>query len=286
MTSPTPFVDRALARRLEHAEASAGVSFVEARMALEPKLGATWINGHGAFAMFDGAGSPVSQTFGLGLDGEVTADDLEALEAFFLSRQSDVNHEVCPLAGVSLFSLLSSRGYTPIELTSVMFRSIDGEALDPGGSPPVLRAAQNPTLTVRQISVDESEMFGITAARGWSELPEVRAFLEGFGRVMATRSASPCFVAELDGHPIATGVLAMSNGVALLAGAATVPEYRRQGAQLALLDARLRFAVSESCDLAMMCAAPGSASQRNAERHGFRIAYTRIKWCKRFVGLP
>ena len=28
----------------------------------------------------------------------------------------------------------------------------------------------------------------------------------------------------------------------------------------------------------MMGAAPGSSSQRNAERHGFRIAYTRIKW--------
>jgi hypothetical protein len=28
----------------------------------------------------------------------------------------------------------------------------------------------------------------------------------------------------------------------------------------------------------MMCAQPGSASQRNAERHGFRIAYTRTKW--------
>jgi len=28
----------------------------------------------------------------------------------------------------------------------------------------------------------------------------------------------------------------------------------------------------------MMCAAPGSASQRNAERQGFRIAYTRTKW--------
>jgi hypothetical protein len=27
-----------------------------------------------------------------------------------------------------------------------------------------------------------------------------------------------------------------------------------------------------------MCAAPGRASQRNAERQGFRIAYTRIKW--------
>jgi hypothetical protein len=28
----------------------------------------------------------------------------------------------------------------------------------------------------------------------------------------------------------------------------------------------------------MMGALPGSASQRNAERNGFRIAYTRIKW--------
>jgi hypothetical protein len=31
----------------------------------------------------------------------------------------------------------------------------------------------------------------------------------------------------------------------------------------------------------MMCAQPGSASQRNAERQGFRIAYTRIKWRQR-----
>jgi GNAT superfamily N-acetyltransferase len=67
-------------------------------------------------------------------------------------------------------------------------------------------------------------------------------------------------------------------GVALLAGASTVPEHRKRGAQLALLDARLRYAAEHGCDLAMMGAAPGSASQRNAERHGFRIAYTRIKW--------
>jgi hypothetical protein len=28
----------------------------------------------------------------------------------------------------------------------------------------------------------------------------------------------------------------------------------------------------------MMGAAPGSVSQRNAEKNGFRIAYTRTKW--------
>lgn len=68
------------------------------------------------------------------------------------------------------------------------------------------------------------------------------------------------------------------DGVGLLAGASTVPEGRRQGAQLALLDWRLRQLAAQGCDLAMICAAPGSASQRNAGRNGFRIAYTRTKW--------
>jgi hypothetical protein len=70
----------------------------------------------------------------------------------------------------------------------------------------------------------------------------------------------------------------MSEGVALLAGASTIPGKRKLGAQLALLDVRLRAGAEQGCDLAMMCAQPGSASQRNAERHGFRIAYTRTKW--------
>jgi len=38
------------------------------------------------------------------------------------------------------------------------------------------------------------------------------------------------------------------------------------------------YAYDQGCDLAMMVAQPGSDSQRNAERKGFRIAYTRIKW--------
>jgi len=94
-------------------------------------------------------------------------------------------------------------------------------------------------------------------------------------RAEATSSAR--FV-ELRGRPIATAALAIHDGVAHFAGASTIPEGRRQGAQLALLDARMRYAAQRGCDLALMGAAPGCGSQRNAERHGFRIAYTRIKW--------
>ena len=40
----------------------------------------------------------------------------------------------------------------------------------------------------------------------------------------------------------------------------------------------MRYAFDHGCDLAMMVAEAGSNSQRNAERKGFRIAYTRTKW--------
>jgi hypothetical protein len=48
--------------------------------------------------------------------------------------------------------------------------------------------------------------------------------------------------------------------------------------QTALLKTRLGFAAEMGCNVAVMGALPGSDSQRNAERQGFRIAYTRTKW--------
>jgi hypothetical protein len=134
----------------------------------------------------------------------------------------------------------------------------------------------NPELRVRTVARHEADWYGAIATRGWSEMPEVVPFIQGFAR--SSVEVATCFVAERHGEAIAAAALFMHEGVALLAGASTVPEGRRQGAQLALLDARLRTAAEQGCDLAMMVAAPGSASQRNAERNGFRVAYTRTKW--------
>jgi GNAT superfamily N-acetyltransferase len=57
-----------------------------------------------------------------------------------------------------------------------------------------------------------------------------------------------------------------------------MPELRRRGLQAALLEERMRYAFERGFDLAMMVAEAGSNSQRNAERKGFRVAYTRLKW--------
>ena len=54
--------DHSLACRLERTEALANARFVEARARLEPGSGAAWIEVTGAYAMYDGAHSPCTQT--------------------------------------------------------------------------------------------------------------------------------------------------------------------------------------------------------------------------------
>lgn len=264
-----PFADIELARRLERTEAQGNANFVEARAEAFPEVGAQWIEVAGAYAMFDGVGSPVTQTLGLGIFQPITSKDLDHLEQFFQSKGADVFHEVCPLADQSVFTLSKERGYEPVEFSNVLYRPISPDLR--------LHATRNERIKVRVTEKDEVNLWTETSFEGWSEFPEYADFFRELAQVHA-RSKGPSFLAELEGKPIATGALTIQGDVALLAGASTIPEARRQGAQLALLEDRLRYAAAQGCTVAMMVAQPGSGSQRNAERHGFRIAYTRTKW--------
>jgi hypothetical protein len=267
MLSEYPMTDLDLARRLEGAEARANLAFVEARAWLDPTVGAVHTRVGGVAAMYDGPESPLTQTFGLGVFGALEAADYDALERFFLDRAAAVHHEVSPLAGPETLEQLTGRGYVPVELSTVLVR------------PTAIPLEGRSRVAVREIEPEEGPVWCRTAGEGWGgESEELARFIEAFGQVMVRADGVHCFLAEIDGRPVATGVLSLGGDVALLAGASTVPPARRQGAQLALLAARLEFAAARGADLAMMVAQPGSASQRNAERQGFRTAYTRTKW--------
>jgi len=57
--------------------------------------------------------------------------------------------------------------------------------------------------------------------------------------------------------------------------AGTAPQFRRRGVQTALLGARVADATSAGCELALVTVQPGSRSQRNVQRRGFDLLYTR-----------
>jgi len=259
--------DLALAKRLERTEGHACAEFAIARRRLFPDCGSEWMECAGTYAVFDGIDSPITQTFGLGLFEELSGNALNTIERFFHERGAPVFHEVSPLVGVPALQLLCERGYRPVEVSSVMYQPVHVPAAGPQ------------EITVRVIGPHEAQVWNDISIRAWShDHPELAGFLGEMGAVWAAREYSPCFLAEIDGVPGASASLFAYEGVALFAGAATVAEMRRKGLQSALIRERMRYASEHGCDLAVMVAEAGSESQRNAERRGFRIAYTRTKW--------
>jgi GNAT superfamily N-acetyltransferase len=265
------FNDLTLARRLEATEAVSCAQFAVTRKSLFPNCRSEWTQIGGATVVFDGAQSPVTQTFGLGLFEPLTLATLTEIEAWFTARDAPIQHEICPLVGVEALDLLCARGYRPIEIASVLHQPVPEHSQPPAGT------------RVDLISPDQSELWAEISARAWSQLPsDSLEMFRDFGAITATRQKTPCFLAYANEagaqEPAAAAALSIYCGVALFIGAATVTEFRRRGLQSALLAERLRHAHAAGCDLAMMVAEAGGESQRNAERNGFRIAYTRIKW--------
>jgi hypothetical protein len=260
--------DIQLARRLERVEGHACIEFVEVRQRLFPESGAGWIECGGAYAAFDGPDSPITQTFGLGLFEHLRAATLDEIECFFFDRGAPVFHEVSPMAGVAALDLLCARNYHPIEISNVLYQPIM-EPLDKSNGP----------IRVRVVESEEMKLWTDISTKGWtSDHPELLEFFEQFSRLASARPHSVYFLAEFEGKPGAAALLYPHEGVALLGGAATIPELRHRGLQSALLRERMRYAFEHGCDVVSMAAEAGSESQRNAERNGFRIAYTRTKW--------
>lgn len=264
------FMDAEVSRRIERAEAAVNASFIDARARLYPGVDVTWTSVGGTYLLFDGVGSQMTQTFGLGLWDAADSEHLSSVEAFFAQRGADVVHEVSPLAGVAVSALLAERGYRPVEMATLLVRPLD-EGTEEAESPSALRA--------RVARPEEAATWIEASVAGWSADADIAAKIRDVATVAFSNPGLVSYLVESGGSPIATASLGIHEDVALLAGASTVAAERGRGAQRALLEARLAEARRRGCKMAVMGAEPGSGSQRNAERNGFRVAYTRTKWC-------
>src|SRR6266571_6093002 len=157
--NPDVRAPHSLACRLERAEAHANARFVEARARQVPGSGAQWIEIAGAYAMYAGARSPSTQTFGLGLFQMPAPADMDKIEAFFKDREAPVFHEISPLAGKDLLPVLNERGYRPVELTNVMYLPL-GDRVSAAIVP-------KEPLQVRVVNEEERDAWARTASKGW-----------------------------------------------------------------------------------------------------------------------
>ena len=262
------FVDLTLARRLEMITARSGRDCANSvRNAPSASVEIA-----GGIASFTGADSPITQAFGVGLGGPVSESELDELEDFFVSRGAPVTLELCPFIDGSLVDLLKQRPYRLEEFSNVLVRELSaGETFE----------RSRPGITVRPALTHEASLFTSIVMEGFAEqVPmseALRIVLESFFH----RTGSRCLLASADGELAGGAYVAADQSLAELYGAATRPGFRGRGVQTVLIADRLAWALEQGCDMATTTTQPGSISQRNFERAGFRVVYSRTKLVRR-----
>lgn len=222
----------------------------------------------GGIATFSGIDSPITQAFGVGLFGPVSEAELDQLEEFFFSRGAPVALELCPFIHPSLIDLLKSRPYRLEEFSNVLVREL---------RPREKITAPDSDLQIRAALTHEVTRYSEVVVEAFSEYIPISETLHRVIESFFRRPSGCCFLALAGDEIAAGGCISADQQLAELYGAATLLRFRRRGAQSALIAARLNWAVERECDLATTSTQPGSSSQRNYERAGFQVVYSRTK---------
>jgi ribosomal protein S18 acetylase RimI-like enzyme len=267
------FVDKALARRLESGEEMPQVEYARVFQKTRPEIGAAVEEICGGHMVFAGLGSPIGRATGAGLDRPFTAEDLQQVQHFYAAHRAPSQVDLCPMHGPEVFELFKERGYAIAELNNVLYRQLDvGEKFPPAPA----------GCEVRRSPIEEAQVTGAIVESAFFPDGAPQAF-RGLITPLYQMKQALAFAATVDGKLVAcgTGLVIPEHKVFALCGAGTLAEFRGRGLQTALLRARLGAAVEAGCEYAVLVTQGGTTSQRNAERLGFRVAYSKVTVIKK-----
>lgn len=252
-------------KKIEAAVARNLLDYVEAAQTVAPELGARCAGCAGGAAAFLGAGSPLTTVKGSGPN--ITEADIEAAEHFF--RQCGAGRavfELAPWISGETAQRFRSRGYEVAGSENVVVCVPPFASAAPRHPVVHVDSRDWPDLMLR--------MNGFPGAAQWRPLAEASAILPDAIRV-GVRDGDGAFIACAEVQPAA--------GVGLFGNDATISSARGRGAQTATIHERLRAATTLGFSCVAAEVAPGSTSERNYIRCGFRIAYTRACYARKIA---
>lgn len=247
-----------LCRRAEHRQARSIGALASEVAPLGPGIMAYEAPGHWA-----------NQACGLA-DAQVPAADLDRMVGFYVSRGIEPLIEVCSLAEPRLLAQLGARGFRARGFTHALARELPRD---------LSRAPVPEGVEIRLLDPHDP-------AEGDAFDAFVRVLTPEPGRVehLAARRAH-AFLATVGSEVAGMAHLDVDGPLAALYGAAVVPAFRRRGLHRALFEARMAFAADHGCTLAQVDGPPGGATERNARRLGFSLAYSKLELVRPGEGL-
>jgi ribosomal protein S18 acetylase RimI-like enzyme len=261
------FIDKVLARRFESCEEMPQVEYALVFQKTRPEIGAAAEEICGGHMIFAGLGSPIGRVTGAGLDRALTAQDLDRVEEFYRTHRAPSQVDLCPMHGPEMFEMLKDRGYAIAELNNVLYRKLETEEKFP---------AAPAGCEIRRALLEEAPTTGAIVESAFFPEGAPEAY-RGLITPLYQMQGALAFAALVEGKLVAcgTGLVIPKHRVFALCGAGTLADFRGRGLQTALLRARMAAAVEAGCEYAVVVTQGGTTSQRNAERLGFRVAYSK-----------
>jgi len=146
------------------------------------------------------------------------------------------------------------------------------------GLPEWQAAEPNPHVTVRELTEEEIPTFAELFVKSFKVPP---GGFTGETENLRGLYGDPewrMYLAFVEEQAAGFALMQMREGVACMALAGTLEEWRGRGTQTALLERRLRDAREAGCHLVVAQASYGSASARNMQKVGLQVAFTQAEW--------
>jgi len=258
------------------------------------ELGATYERIMGGVMAYLEPGSWANQACGIGLEGEVTQDEVDRLVRFYTERGVEPRAEVAQFADESLLGAMASHGFELRQFETVLVRLLEaGEKVDavPAQGWPV--DADGNELVIEAVDAsDEALVLESWRVAMSGFLPEPREPTEkelAMHRKILTHPHSEYLVAKFGDTIVGAGAAEYPRGddipVGVLFGVSVLEDYRKRGVQQALILHRVRGAQERGAKIVVIHSLPGASTDRNSMRLGFGPCYTKAIMAKKGEGL-
>jgi len=248
----------------------------------------------GEYQIFDIAGSTtilspsvhgrkLNHTYGFGMSGPVTTEDLRSIEDAYKAWDSESaarprpEIDVCEHADASAFELLL-KGYSVTGFVCQFQRDLVDIDIPPASVDNIVKvvAVRSPEHVA---DANTSYQTLINASiQGFRSGGRNIATLQALAESAVSRSDTSLFSATIDGELVGTAVMAVIDvdgcNVASLFMDSCLEHARGKGVHKALLSERMRVAKESGCEMVIAAAREGSGSARNIERAGLRKIFT------------
>ncbi|RPF55295.1 GNAT family N-acetyltransferase [Aquisalibacillus elongatus] len=206
---------------------------------------------------------------------ERDVEQIDQIIEFYRQKEIPVRFELAPASSSpELLTYLSEAGYYQNDFHTTLYASLSNQL-------ETSFEIKEPKITICELKRDEFDTFAEIYTKGFQMPSFLKNGVEQNNEILYNNTDWTFYLASYESEPVGVGTLFTNNGVASLAAATTVPNFRNKGIHSALIKHRIYQAKLRKCDLIVGQANFGSVSQNNMERAGMKIAYTKAIWVKK-----